>query len=365
MVRHGTTDAPVEVPQWDLHLLGAWEHRDLFGGLRRFRLEERPRLIFAEAFPRTVEPHFGNLLTTAFSQPAFLEARTTLRLDAAWDFGPDPFLDISRHQVDLAASAHRLFGRRRVYLEVGFRETLYRVAGRAESALAGVESPANSDLFVAEQEVRVDLRNHPVRTRSGMHLSLSLQEAGYWLPSSWDYVRVEPDLRLYAPLFWQMVLVTRFSLGALFLHEAAADLDSTSQTLGPASERLRGGGGTGNRGFFPGELGDGPEGGIRSWLASAELRVPVTRNLSLTTFFDMGDVSREPRFRFDHPQATAGLGMRLVTILGPVTLNFGYRLPDLQVTGEDRRDPGGRLTEIDLLLFTFPGAVNLTLGDTF
>jgi hypothetical protein len=32
---------------------------------------------------------------------------------------------------------------------------------------------------------------------------------------------------------------------------------------------------------------------------------------------------------------------------------------------EDQRYPGGRLTEIDLLLTTFPGAVNLTLGDAF
>jgi outer membrane protein insertion porin family/translocation and assembly module TamA len=81
---------------------------------------------------------------------------------------------------------------------------------------------------------------------------------------------------------------------------------------------------------------------------------------------DAGDVSRETRFRFDHPQVSTGLGLRLLTPIGPVRLDFGWRVPGWQVLAEeDQRYPGGRLTEIDLLLTTFPGAVNLTLGDAF
>jgi hypothetical protein len=33
-------------PQWDAHVLAFIEHRDFLGGLRRLRLEDRPRLIF-------------------------------------------------------------------------------------------------------------------------------------------------------------------------------------------------------------------------------------------------------------------------------------------------------------------------------
>ena len=43
----------ISVPQWDLHLVATYEHRNFLGGLRRLRLEERPRLLFLEQFPRS------------------------------------------------------------------------------------------------------------------------------------------------------------------------------------------------------------------------------------------------------------------------------------------------------------------------
>ncbi len=365
ILENPNTDLAEEVPQWDLHLSAMWEHRNLLGGLRRLRIEERPRLVFPDTFPNAEDPRFGNILSLDFRQPAFLESRTTLRLSTVWDYGPDPFLDIQRHQIDISGTLERYFFRRRLFVTLGAYESIYRIADRDRRDFVGTVIPDNSELTFLRQEMIVDLRDDKLRTQSGIHLSLTTDEAGFFLPSSWDYFRVSGDIHAFVPLFAGVVLVSRFSMGALFINEAVASLDPLSETLGPASARFRGGGGTSNRGFFAGELGDGPEGGSRRWLAGLEVRVPVTHSFFLTLFGDAGDVSREETLRFDHPQISVGLGMRVITLLGPIALDFGWRVPDWQVLAEqDERSPGGRQTNVDLLLFDWPGAINLTIGDS-
>ena len=364
LVEYGTTEVLDAVPQWDLHLLGTWEHRNFIGGLRRLRLEERPRLVFVSAFPTVADIGFGNVLGASFAQPAFLEPRTTLALSLSWDVGPDPYLGFFRHEIEAAGRLERYFFDRKLFASVGVSEEFLLIPDSSTSIIQGATVPNSSDLFYFDQLFTLDFRDDALRPRLGLHTSVSIHEAGYFMPSSWSYVRIVPDVRTYLPLPWNIVLVGRFALGALLIDDAEAELDDLSREIGPITERLHGGGGTFNRGFFPGALGDGPEGGIRRWLASLELRIPLTRDFFITLFSDAGDVSREEEFRFDHPQMSAGLGFRLLTLIGPIRLDFGWRLPDLQVLADvDERYPGGERTRMDLWLFTFPGAINLTIGD--
>src|SRR5690606_1477961 len=98
--------------------------------------------------------------------------------------------------------------------------------------------------------------------------------------------------------------------------------------------------------------------------ASLEVRLPITPNLGTVLFADMGDVSRQPEFRLDHPQTSLGLGLRYFTPVGAIRFDVGYRVPSLQVVGEqDLRYPGSRDTLVDFGLFRFPGAVHITLGE--
>ncbi|MFW5876084.1 MAG: BamA/OMP85 family outer membrane protein [Myxococcota bacterium] len=356
-----TTAGDVDVRQWDVHLLAMFEHRNFLGGLRRLRIEERPRLIFQNIFPRATDPTPGNLALIEFRQPAFLEPRTTLVTTARYDLGPEPFGGrFNRHDIDARIALERGFLDGRVFLSGGIHGNLFIV--RSQQIPTEEEGTRDYHLMFFEQYANLDLRDDPRRPSRGAFFSLRLHEAGYGLPASWDYVRVAPEARGYVPLPLDIVLAVRFGIAAIFITDADQGLIQSAQKLGPEQYRLRGGGPSSNRGFIPGDLGAGIEGGRRRWEANVELRVPLTESFGLVAFTDFGDVTFSKSYRFDHWHPSVGGGLRYKTPVGPLRLDVGYRLPGVQVLGGP--DPPSRF-EADLGFATFPGAIHLTIGESF
>ncbi len=348
------------VRQWDVHLLGFVEHRNVLGRMGRLRIEERPRLLFNDVFPQPVDLQPGNLALLDFRLPAFLDPRTTLSVRGRWELGPEPFGNrFNRHDLDARIGVHRGYMDGRVRLSLGLRGNLFRVIDENTSALGGTRDYL---VLFLDPYVHLDLRDDPRRPRQGAFFALATQVAGLWLPSSWDYVRVTPETRFYFPLPLRSVLAVRLGVGALFVLRADPELEDFSEMLGPEPFRLRGGGANGNRGFVPGDLGDGIEGGRRRWEASVEWRIPVTADFGLALFLDGGDVSRGTSFRFDHLQLSAGGGIRYQTLIGPLRLDVGYRIPGAQVLGGE--DPPPRFL-LDLGFFRFAGALHITIGEAF
>jgi outer membrane protein assembly factor BamA len=380
----GTTD----VLQWDVHLITYIEHRNFFGGLRRLRIEDRPKLVFQNLFPVPTDPAPGNELHVEFRQPAFLEPRTTLTIGNRWDVGPDPIQrSVYRHEVDTFALLSRSFFKGRLQLSGGIRSNVYRVVERfTPDQIALQTSPYH--LVLLEQRVQLDLRDDARRTTRGALFKLGLQEAGFFLPASWDYLRVTPEARGYIPLPANLVIAGRFGLGMTFVRHASDSLDPASQQLGPTTYRLRGGGPSSHRGFLPGTLGQRGEripggapnsvyldtdGGTRRWEASLELRTQLTRDFGVTFFTDMGDVSRpivdtttgeteRARFRFNYLHLAVGLGFRYYTVVGPFRLDLGILVPGAQVIGEPSV-PLPNAVRIGGL--RIPGSLTLSLGEAF
>ncbi|MEM9189015.1 MAG: POTRA domain-containing protein [Myxococcota bacterium] len=355
----------VSVPQWDGHLLLRATHRNFLGHLRQLEVEDRPRLIFQDIFPQVTRPRFGNVLTVDLRQPGTFEARTVAKISLGYELGPDPFDIFFRHRIDSGIGIERPFFFAPLTLELGLRNSIYLVPND-ESTLSGEPLPTDSVLTFLEQTVRLDYRDDSQRPHAGFFAQLTVHEAGYFLPSSWNYIRVLPDVRGYIPLPAGITLAMRFALGMYFIDRADDGLDELSQTLGPRDYRLRGGGGASNRGFLPGRLGDGLEGGTRRWEASVELRVPINNSLGVVAFADAGDVSRAPRFRFDHPQLSVGGGIRLYTVIGAIRLDIAGRVSRAQVFGEEERLQEARATRSEVSFFVrFPGAVHITIGEAF
>lgn len=356
---------PISVPLWDLHLTARYENRNMAGGLRRLILEEKPRLIIQEPFPGFEQPRFGNLLSAEFRQPGFLEPRTTLVLGASHEFGPDPFDTFFRHRVDARLLFERFFFKHKLFASVGLRSSFYRVPS-GELANDGSPPPSDSDLMYFEEVLRLDLRDDPNRPHAGVFAQVAVQQAGYFLLSSWDYVRLLPDVRAYIPLPWKITIAARFALGMYFITHADDDLDATSQELGPRDLRIRGGGPTSNRGYLAGRLGDGRDGGIRRWEGSLEVRFPITASFGGVVFGDVGDVSRTSRFRFDHPQTSVGFGFRYFTIVGAIRADFAFRVTGATVIGIDERmRRTSDDTEVSLGFTRWPGAFHLSIGESF
>jgi translocation and assembly module TamA len=389
----------ISVPQWDIHLLGSYEHRNFLGGLRRFHVEERPRMLFLGPFPATPDgsPRFGNTITASFSQPGVFDPRTNLFLETRWDNGPDPFLLFFRNDIGVALGLERGFWQQRLNARVALHQEVMQVARRQPlrdliddkrrednggQALADCGSPRGeiSDclyeqylipnsyrLFFVEQRLTLDLRDDATKPTKGGYFRISVHEAARIWDPSWNYVRVLPEARGYAPLGLGIILAARVALGSLHVFDRSGRLDQQAQVLGAQPYRLRGGGANSVRGFGPGELGDGRAGGIRRWEASLELRVPLSKDFYIVGFGDMGDVyagydrntgRKDVRFRFDHLNTSVGGGLRYYTIIGPIRLDVGYRPAALAGASTDHY-------RMDLGFTKFRGAVHLTIGESF
>lgn len=125
----------------------------------------------------------------------------------------------------------------------------------------------------------------------------------------------------------------------LFVVSSRVGLASTfgdSPALLPLPERYFAGGDYGPRGFPVDEVGpkfvraDGevfPTGGNALLLGGAELRYNLTRSFQLATFLDVGNVYPEVGdLSLSDLRSSAGLGVRYMTPIGPVRLDWGYVL---------------------------------------
>jgi hypothetical protein len=365
--------------QWDVHLFGYVEVRNFLGGLRRLRIEERPKLIFLAPFPRAKdelgdrEVRLGNNLSALLEWPAFLEARTSLRFTAAWDRGPDPYgAKFIRDDFDIGLGPARGFLKNRLNAAASIhynpyipRNTYGNAAERANTAPLRDE---RYHLLFVQQVLEWDTRDDHNNPTRGTYARLEVHET--LPPSAWGYVRLTPELREYFALPYGLVLAMRAGFG--WIHIMRSDARTAElRRLGPRPYRLRGGGPYSVRGIQAGFLGRRDEdilsypGGTKSWIASLELRVPLGDSLGIATFIDAGDVdggtdSRRAAFRFDRPNTTIGAGIRYKTIVGPLRLDVGMLVPGLQGNrydseNVDYRDP----------LFKLNGAVQLTIGEAF
>jgi translocation and assembly module TamA len=390
--------------QWDVHLLMITEWRNLLGDMLRVRIEERPRLIFPTPFPGFTSetglgPSLGNRVLATARWPAFLEPRTALFASLSHEYGPIPLYGFFRHELDGRVGLERTFLDGRLYLSGAIRGNLFLPDQDQNLRLQSQRETAR--VFFLEQVMNLDLRDNPRNPQLGAFFSVGLQEAGFGGISSWDYFRFVADARGYVPLGWGIVLALRFGIGAMFIGDRhGLDPDNIHELyhLGPVSQQLQGGGAVSNRGVPPGLLGDVVRrrvevrprpgqprpfvppvivaGGIRRWEGSLELRVPITAELGLVTFADVGNVSRSEDFGFEFLNFAFGFGLRYRTVVGPLRFDVAFRPDALQYVGggedprlracvDDRDFDCRPVPDVNLGLVRFPGAIHLTIGEAF
>jgi outer membrane protein assembly complex protein YaeT len=170
--------------------------------------------------------------------------------------------------------------------------------------------------------------------RQGYVVTMHLEQAGRWLGGSYDYYELTTEGRHYVTIAGRAVLAGRIGLGSI-------DATGSPDTRVPFFKRYFLGGATSLRGWGRFDVGpltrvrdDGfgvPIGGQSYLNFSAEMRMPIWRNLGGVLFFDGGNVwARSWDFNPGDLRYDVGPGLRYNTPIGPVRLDVGYQLNPIE-----------------------------------
>ncbi len=204
-----------------------------------------------------------------------------------------------------------------------------------------------------QQAIIADLRDNQIEPRLGVYGALKVTEGGPYAGGKYAYAQVEPEVRGYVPL-GPVVFAARARYGAIF-----GDV--------PATERYYAGGSTSQRGFSERTLSPSvtgtvngstitvPYGGAGLIDTSVEARFPIMHvkqmPLGGVVFLDSGDVTESAAaLSVTKLNYAVGLGLRLLTVIGPARFDLGYRI---NRTGPDDPSPGSKF------------AFHLSLGEAF
>ena len=261
----------LDVLRLSTHLRMGWEHKNFFGGARRFSVEAKPgvdffptRLDNLERFRGPTNFLFRNDALVRLEQPSIFNGRTRGFLRAEYDIYPllyplpenkDPRDEvvIGYHTVKAEAGIRRSFWGQRIELETSYNWQAnfpfsYQNDIPVELTAVRVSFPRLSSTF---QTKPGDLVKSKSKRDLGLSFRNSLELAGLKVGDtrlfggSVSDIRLEPELRLQLPIFGEKTdprqragdwtLAARFKLGFVLLPDYGESLRSRAAN-DPASQ---------------------------------------------------------------------------------------------------------------------------------
>ena len=160
----------------------------------------------------------------------------------------------------------------------------------------------------------IDKRDSKMDAKNGYYTSIYLEKAMKELGSDMDYFKLLGEAR-YIKEFKPIVLASKIKIGTI------------SQET-PAFKHFFLGGAMSNRGYEYRDLGPHsgkyPIGGLTIIDTSLESRYYLTDNFSVVSFFDSSKMSQEVNDFSTHWYNAYGLGLRYLSVIGPLRLDVGY-----------------------------------------
>ena len=303
----------------------------------RLRAALTYRNIFSQGGRLSLSGRYSALIRNAqltYDQPYFLDAKNTLISRAGHELQEPPAYKNRRTFIDIALNR-----RIKRYWLFGMN---YGLSFNKEESVAAVPFDPEEDEFL-DQNIRIssvgleilrDTRDDLLNPMRGSVLEARINLAPELLGSELTYIQPVVEAKLYQQVYKKFVLAGRIGL------ETIQGIQGT--TFIPAFKRLYLGGSDTVRGYDFQRLpplarnGD-PIGGQTGFNASVETRFPLYRELSGVAFLDAGLLDVEPfQLNFSDTLYTCGLGLRYNTVIGPIRVDFGYKLNPL--TGKDIGD---------------------------
>jgi outer membrane protein insertion porin family len=280
----------------------------------------------------------------AFVQPYLFETRLTFTLRGyVWQFDEMPFEALSRGgragvSADVgrtAVSATYVQEHARVQLPsaaVADAASQAQLARLGLDATSGLQQGALSALELgATRDTSVEMGG----VTRGYLAAVRVEQAGGWLPGSFNYVSVLGDARYYRG-------VGRVTLAARVQYGSIADMVRRSAV--PFSKRYFLGGSDTLRGWgrfevSPLSAAGLPIGGQSLAAASGELRVPMIGPIGAVAFVDGGNVWEKAWRLSSQLHADGGVGVRYRSPFGLLRFDVAWQftvVPGLRIDGELR-----------------------------
>lgn len=180
--------------------------------------------------------------------------------------------------------------------------------------------------------IAIDVRQmttaNPLDPRDGYLLGLQAEQAGGWLPGTFDYYSVTGEGRYYVTTAGGVTVGQRIRYGSIASMEDDSDIPFFKRYFLGGSTSLRG---WGRYEVSPLSASGLPIGGQTLFELSSEVRFPIAGKLSGVAFLDAGHVWADAwAFRGDDLLYDVGPGVRYDTPIGPLRLDFAYQLNPLE-----------------------------------
>ncbi|HID39565.1 MAG TPA: hypothetical protein EYP36_08635, partial [Calditrichaeota bacterium] len=173
---------------------------------------------------------------------------------------------------------------------------------------------------------------------ASMAFSFSKGKDSLGLPVENKYIRLIASWQRYQPLRSSIIKVNRYNVTMASRIKLGALIEPWKNKQIPINDRFYAGGATTVRGYQESLLGPALEydangkikkaaGGKLLFLANLEFRIPLVWLLVLETFIDSGNVWAEIKdFKPGDIRFTTGVGLAVLTPLGPIRFDYGYKL---------------------------------------
>jgi outer membrane protein assembly factor BamA len=197
--------------------------------------------------------------------------------------------------------------------------------------ITGTQSGSLNALGVDLQHSTAD---NLLNAHHGYQIAFHAEQAGRFIPGTFQYFGVSGDGRYYLPIGDNLVLASRVQFGNI-------QPPSSDPAKVPFAKKYFLGGATTVRGWGRFEIsplsGGLPIGGNSLFAFSEEVRAALHGNLGGVLFLDAGNVwANSWGMKFNDLRYAIGPGLRYQTPIGPLRFDFGYQLnpiPGLLVNG--------------------------------
>jgi len=317
-------------------------HRNLFGSGRSLSLHITPSFIYDTGDRKMHNP--DNKISLQLVQPWAFNSPTPISFQMLYE----QFRPLNSGHFDLwhiNLDAQRKIKKINEYSASISAKRVNLLSNQAvDSTLASKVQINKSQVYALTLYYKRDNRQNVFNPRNSAYTDVSL---AYSYASGLDeqhkriannYISIIAAWQRYQPWNPQILNFRRWHLTLATRIKAGAIVEPWGRKTIPISDRFFAGGATTVRGYGEQLLGPAEHvdqngkitqaaGGKMLYLMNAEVRMPVFWLFMLEYFVDGGYVWREINdFRFTDIKFSTGLGLALLTPLGPVRVDYGYKL---------------------------------------